>query len=367
MKDLLKKLISIPSVNPSMGGTGEAALSTFLFDRLSALGVEVIRQEVFPGRDNIAARIGAKSEPAILLEAHMDTVAVDSWAKGDPFFPQEEDGRIYGRGSCDTKASMAVFLSCFEYFAANVEQLKRPLVFAATVDEEERQSGAYKLMGLDWPLYGAIAGEPTLCRIINQHKGCVRFAIEVAGLAAHSSSPELGENAISRMGEVIRRMDAYRDSLESSVSSKMGGPTVSIGTIRGGAGINIVPDSCRIEVDRRTVPGEKPEEILASLISMFSDLPWVKVVPDLVRPAMATSEEDGFCQELAEAIQSHGTFRGFESARYMTNAVAYSDKGISSLVFGPGDISKAHMNDEFVEFQELENAKAILIKLLSQS
>jgi succinyl-diaminopimelate desuccinylase len=85
MKDLLKKLISIPSVNPSMGGASEAEMSAYLFDRLSILGVEVVRQEVFPGRNNIAARIGGTNEPAVLLEAHMDTVAVDSWAKGDPF------------------------------------------------------------------------------------------------------------------------------------------------------------------------------------------------------------------------------------------------------------------------------------------
>ncbi len=366
MKDLLKKLISISSVNPSMGGTGEAVLSAFLFDRLSDLGVEVVRQEVFPGRNNVVARIGGSNEPAVLLEAHMDTVAVDSWAKGDPFSPQEEDGRIFGRGSCDTKASMAVFLSCFEYFAANVEKLKRPLVFAATVDEEERQSGAYKLMDLDWPLCAAIAGEPTLCGIINQHKGCVRFSIETSGVAAHSSSPELGENAISRMGEVIRRMDEYRDVLESSAISKIGGPTVSIGTIKGGAGVNIVPDSCRIEVDRRTVPGENPDDIMASLTSIFSDLYWVKVIPDLARPAMATSEDEIFCQELADAIRSNDVFQGFESARYMTNAVAYSDRGISSLVFGPGNISKAHMNDEYVEFGELEKARAILITLLSK-
>jgi acetylornithine deacetylase len=367
MKDLLKKLISIPSVNPSMGGTGEAALSAYLFDRLSAPGVEIIRQEVFPGRDNIAARIGGTNKPAVLLEAHMDTVAVDSWAKGDPFSPQEEGDRIYGRGSCDTKASMAVFLSCFEHFAANVEQLKRPLVFAATVDEEEKQSGAYKLMDLDWPLWGAIAGEPTLCGMINQHKGCVRFAIEVSGKAAHSSSPELGENAISRMGEVIRRMDEYKNSLKTSALSEMGSPTVSIGTIKGGAGVNIVPDQCRIEIDRRTIPGEKGDDILMSIASRFSDLPWVKVVPGLIRPAMATSEDEIFCQELANATKAHGAFRGFESARYMTNAVAYSDRGISSLVFGPGNISKAHMNDEFVEFRELEKARAILISLLSKS
>jgi acetylornithine deacetylase len=261
---------------------------------------------------------------------------------------------------------MAVFLTCFEHFVSNVGQLKRPLVFAATVDEEERQSGAYKLMDLDWPLCAAIAGEPTLCGIINQHKGCVRFSIEVSGVAAHSSSPELGKNAISRMGEVIRRMDEYRDLLESSVLSAIGGPTVSIGTIRGGAGVNIVPDSCRIEVDRRTVPGETPDDIIASITSIFSDLHWVKVIPDLARPAMATSESETFCQELADAIRVNDVFRGFESARYMTNAVAYSEKGIPSLVFGPGDISKAHMNDEFVEFKELEKARAILFTLLSQ-
>ncbi|MBL4575485.1 MAG: ArgE/DapE family deacylase [Opitutaceae bacterium] len=366
MKDLLKKLISIPSVNPSMGGTGEAELSSYLFDRLSALGVEVVRQEVFPGRENIAARIGSSKEPAILLEAHMDTVAVDPWAEGSPFSPEEEGGRIYGRGSCDTKASMAVFLSCFEYFVSNSEQLKRPLVFAATVDEEEKQTGAYKLMDLNWPFYGAIAGEPTLCGMINQHKGCVRFAIEVSGKAAHSSSPELGENAISRMGEIIRRMDEYRDSLQTAAVSEMGGPTVSIGIIKGGAGVNIVPDHCRIEVDRRTVPGESGDGIVASITERLSDLPWAKVVPGLLRPSMATSVDEPFCEELANAIKVHGAFRGFESARYMTSAVAYSAKKIPSLVFGPGDISKAHMNDEFVEFSELEKAKAILLTLLAK-
>src|SRR5690606_23297291 len=128
-------LIALPSVNPSFGGTGEAAVADFVETFLRKAGLEPTRQPVFPGRYNIVARVGSQG-PALLLEAHMDTVAAEGWFSENPFDPIEKDGRIYGRGACDTKASLAVFLAVAEFYARYPVKLKQPLLFAATIDEE---------------------------------------------------------------------------------------------------------------------------------------------------------------------------------------------------------------------------------------
>jgi acetylornithine deacetylase/succinyl-diaminopimelate desuccinylase family protein len=363
---LLKDLIALPSINPSFGGAGEAAVADYVEDFLERCGADPERQAVFPGRDNILARIGPAGQPAVLLEAHMDTVAAEGWFSGNPFEPVEAEGRIYGRGACDTKSSLAVFLAVTRYFAEHPERLKQPILFAATIDEEEKQSGALRLMEAGHALSGAITGEPTLLDIIHAHKGVLRLLIRSEGVAAHSAFPERGENAILRMGRVLERLEAYQAELARHPGHPaLGRPTVNVGTIRGGAAVNVVPDACVIDIDRRLLPQEEGGSVWERLRALVADLPKVAVEPPyLDRRGIDTPLEAPFARALGKAVEREKGSCLYSVAPYMTNATAYAAAGIPSLVFGPGDISQAHTKDEYVELAQLERGFRILVDFL---
>ncbi len=362
---LLGELIAIPSVNPAFGGQGEAAIADMVAARLERSGMETIRQEVFPGRSNLIARAGDPAQPGLLLEAHLDTVAADGWTTGDPFRPEFRDGKIFGRGACDTKGSLAVFLSVFEYFARRPEELAIPLIFAATVDEEEKQSGAFRLMEAGLPLAAAITGEPTLLNIIHAHKGVLRFRITSRGVAAHSAFPERGKNAINRMAPVLSELENLASELASrEPDPNLGRPTLNIGTIRGGQAVNVVPDHCVIEVDRRLLPNESGAAVLADIQTRLGELPGMTVEPAwLDRPGMETPPQHPFSRQLAAAVERAAGACDFLAAPYMTNATAYAAAGIPALVFGPGDIAQAHTDGEFIETGQLDLCYRLLLDL----
>lgn len=361
--ELLKSLIRIPSVNPVYGGPGELQVQAFVENWLSERGIDYRLQEVFPGRNNVVARIGPTDKPAILIEAHMDTVGVDGWSMGDPFDPIEKAGRLYGRGSCDTKASLATFLQLAERLATETSELKYALLFAATVDEESQQQGAFKLSELidEMRVEGALTGEPTRSSIVTKHKGACRYSIEALGKAAHGSTPELGENAIYKMARVVEKLDRYglAMSQEESLPFIERG-SLNVGKIEGGIGFNIVPDRCAIELDRRLGVKEAMEAARETVESIVASESGVSVSSFLERPALNTDNGHWFPQALEASARNLGMEPGFGEVAFMTNGVAYSSAGIPTVVFGPGDIAQAHKADEFIELGEMERSLAIL-------
>ena len=360
---LLGELVAIESVNPSFGGAGEAVLASFVADWLRRAGADVALQEVMPGRNNVIAVVRAGSGPALLLDAHLDTVSADSWRDGDPWTPRVEAGRLYGRGSCDTKASMAVFMERMAHYAARPARLGRPMVFAATIDEEDRQSGAYRLLDHDFGvgIGAAIAGEPTLCRLIHAHKGLIRFQVETRGTAAHASNPSLGDNAIARMNRILNGLaDLIRDFDGRAPHPTLGRPTLNPGTIRGGTAVNVVPDRCVLEVDRRLIPGEAAADALLEIERIVAGDTRVTVTPHYDRPALDTALDLPFVREFRRAIRSGGRDDTPAVAGYLTNAVAFASRGIPAVVFGPGNVAQAHTDHEYLELAELDAATGIL-------
>lgn len=360
---LLKELVAIESVNPVFGGSGEGELAAYLVSWLSRTGAEVSQQEVAPGRNNVVAVVRAGSGPAVLLDAHLDTVSADSWLEGNPFRPVVRDGRLYGRGSCDTKASMAIYLHLIGQFAADPSRLRCPLVFSATIDEEDRQSGAYRLLDHDFgvEIGAAIAGEPTQCRLIHAHKGLIRLRIEAEGTAAHASKPSRGDNAIAKMGRILIGLEALaRQFEERPPHPLLGRPTLNPGTIRGGTAVNVVPDRCVLEVDRRLIPGETTPEALAEIEKIVAAEDRVTVIPHYDRPALETPATGELVQAFRSSIRSTGRDDTPTVADYLTNAVAFAARGVPALVFGPGDVAQAHTDHEYIELAEIEAATAIL-------
>ncbi len=273
LPQLLAKLVQLPSVNP-MGRTDldpsilhESRVTAFLEEQLRALGVEVRRQRVADGRDNLIATYTPPA-PApfdVMFEAHQDTVPVDGMIV-EPFGATVEGGKLYGRGACDVKAGGAVMLAAFARLVREKPAGSARVTLAFTVDEEHGGTGVHELMASGVRADYAIVAEPTLLNIVNAHKGVARWLLETSGRACHSSRPDQGVNAVYRMAKLLRGVEAYAELLTNALADPvLGGRTISVGRVTGGVSPNTVPDFCRADIDRRLLPGETYDTATADL------------------------------------------------------------------------------------------------------
>lgn len=367
---LLQQLVAIPSVsptgNPPGPGEGEGEIARVLVSRLTAAGFACEVHEGASGRPNVVARLAGGDGPSTIFEAHMDTVSV-AGMETDPFSALLLDGKVYGRGACDDKASLAAMVVALEETA----QRGTPpgdIILAATADEEYSGSGVQYLIDHGLSAEGAVVGEPTSLRLVVAHKGAVRPRITTHGLAAHSSEPDKGENAIYLMAPVIEALRGYAESLGSRQAHRLvGRPTCSIGTIHGGQAPNIVPSECSIVVDRRLLPDEQPEaaeaEMRAWLTEHCPDVPWDMSLM-LYGYGMDTPVEAPIVRRCAEALDRVLGRHEITGVQYGTDAARLSRAGIPSVVLGPGDIAQAHTADEWVEVAQVEQAVAVYREIM---
>ncbi len=284
--ELLERLVAVPSVNP-MGREssdaifGEARLTDFLGQTFRELGLTTFRQPVLPGRENLIARLDGDVPPErggriLLFDAHQDTVPVDGMTI-DPFRPQRHDGRLYGRGACDTKGGMAAIISAVARLAHERPSPRPTVIVSCTVNEEYGFSGAARFAE-SWtsgscPIMprkpdAAVAAEPTGLDVVVAHKGVIRWKCNARGRAAHSSRPNDGENAIYAIARALTAIEQYaaRLAADGPAHPLCGSETLSVGTIRGGVSVNTVPDLATIEIDCRVPPGQEPEAARQALI-----------------------------------------------------------------------------------------------------
>lgn len=396
---ILADLVRRPSVNPmgrDVSGPEylEARVSDYLVQRLTAAGLPWARQPVAPGRDNVVARLDATvpRAPVILWDAHQDTVPVENMTV-EPFAPVVRDGRMFGRGTCDVKGGMAAMIAAIESLIARGGERRATVVLSATVNEEFGFSGARALTRLwapaspDAPATDAaarrvvgrrpslaIVAEPTGLDLVMQHKGAIRWRIRVRGRACHSAFPEQGINAIYPAGRVILALEALAcDLLTRHADHPCGPPTLNLGTIRGGAGVNLVPDLTVLEVERRVLPGESPHEARAEAIARIAAACGGAVVehdePFLESAGLADATGDPKAKVWIEALAAAATARGAaaarSAARYGTNASVFTAAGVPSVVFGPGSIAQAHTADEWIDLAEVGTAAEILAALVA--
>jgi acetylornithine deacetylase len=366
---LLAELVTIPSVNP-MGrestGTifGEEALARSVAGYLRSHRVDAALQEVEPGRTNVIAHVDAGAPRTLLLEAHLDTVRTEGMGI-DPFGAGIRGGRLYGRGSCDTKGSLAAFLSALGAVMDRGAPLRYNVVFLATADEEYSFRGARHAVAAGLKADFGIAGEPTGLRIVHAHKGVTRWHIATRGLAAHSAYPERGRNAIFSMGQALVRLEQYAHRLRQDAAHPvLGFPSLSVGVIRGGEAVNVIPDRCTIEVDRRTLPGEI--DVVAPVRTLLEGIPdCVCESPHISAEGMEVPREAPIVEILGEAVRAATGDCVIEAAHYATNAGVYGAAGIPTLVFGPGDIGLAHTAEEYIALDEYQTAVEIITRLLT--
>jgi acetylornithine deacetylase len=367
---LLSDLVAIPSVNPmgrSLSGPGilEAELSNYLERWFRELGVPCERQAVSPGRDNLIARYDApQARRTVLFDAHQDTVPTDGMTI-EPFAASITSGRLYGRGACDIKGGMASMLTAFARLVRERPAGCASVVMACTVDEEYTHTGSSRLAASQHGAALAIVAEPTQLDVVNTHKGAVRWHIRTKGVACHSSTPHLGVNAIYTMAQVVDALAGHAAELaRTRPDPVLGPPTLSVGRIEGGQSVNVVPDWCVIEVDRRVIPGETIADCITQAQSTVRDrlgsLDGVEFLPPWLNlPSLSAARADSgrWVESVRQAIRAAtGRTPNVIGVPYGTDAGPLGASGLPCLVFGPGDVAQAHTKDEWIELDQVRAA-----------
>jgi acetylornithine deacetylase/succinyl-diaminopimelate desuccinylase-like protein len=375
---LLAGLIALPSVNPAFvpsDGTsarqarlpesyyGEENVADFLAATAARFGLEVEFQKVLPGRSNLIARLRPKNKirQTILLAPHLDTVGAD----GTCFIPQRKNGRLHGRGACDTKGSVAAMLSALcELANSKSRPLETEIVFAGLIDEEHAQAGSRAFVKSKFRADLAIVGEPTKLHVVTAHKGSLWLELETRGKAAHGATPQFGKNAVHEMARIVDLLETdYAAQLRRRKHKLLGAATVNVGTISGGTQPNIVPDVCKISIDRRTLPGETDAGVRREISALLraKNLS-VKISSAKLAPALPL--ETNFNLPLVQKfLKSVGQSKPL-GVDFFCDAAVLSAGGIPSVVFGPGDIAQAHTADEWISLSELEPGKNLLLNFL---
>jgi acetylornithine deacetylase/succinyl-diaminopimelate desuccinylase family protein len=370
---LLADLVRVNTVNPAYGDGGtEANLLPYLRDYFVARGIRTSEQEVFPGRSNLLASLPGRTARRLLLEAHMDTVSIRGMTI-PPFEPRIAGGRFYGRGAVDDKAGLAAMMHAL---ASLKEQGVVPpceICLAAVVDEEHAFRGVAKLcesVGAD----GAVVAEPTELRVVIASKGVLRCRFETLGRSAHSARPHLGNNAIAQMARLVTALVEENDRLGELSHPLLGSATMSVGTVRGGVQVNLVPDRCEIEVDRRLLPGERVADVLEHWNGILDRLR--RTYPGfegrimtpllLVDEALETPGDASIVTAARKVLREFGRDGVPVGVPFGCDASKLSRAGIPTIVFGPGSIDQAHTAEEYVELEQVRSAAEFYRRLMTE-
>lgn len=357
--DWLSRLVQIPSITPVQAragdpAAGEARIANAIAHWFERLGADVAIDEVLPNRPNVYGLWPGTSDRWVAVDVHVDTVGVNQMTEA-PFSGDVRDGRVWGRGAVDTKASLGVILALIEHMQVSRQTPNVGLLIGATVDEEFGATGAPAFaawiaeQGIE--VAQIVVAEPTRCVPVTGHRGVARFELAFIGEATHSSQPHFGRNAIVA---AARTVVAYADEharLQQSPPANLGCPTLTSTIIHGGSGNNVVPDRCTLFIDRRVVDGEDPVTVIDDLYALAqrsAELP-VEITRQLEIHAFYQPADSLWIQQLA-AWSGHAP----QHAPYGTNAWAYRNLPCETVVIGPGSVDQAHGATEWVELAELE-------------
>ena len=362
--ELLQRTVSINSVNSavSLVPKSETEVSHYLDGLASAMGFATRRLPVPNQCDNLLVihQVDAKL-PWLMFESHLDTVSVEGMTIA-PFSAEIRDGKLWGRGSCDTKGTGAAMLWALMQYAKSNKQPSN-IVIAFTVDEEISMQGVMALSKA-WPDLGfsprgVIVGEPTLLQPVTAHNGVVRFSVTTHGRAAHSSDPSKGRSAI---GDMVRVIDAIESQYIAKLDARhpmTGKAQCSINLISGGSQINIIPASCRIDADRRIAPGEDPALVIPQIADVIARLaltvPGLSAKPDLLfsAPPLEPNRNGQLLAHLQQSLAPFNLDLTPQGKAYATDAGELSSHNIPAIVIGPGDMAMAHTKDEYIVIDQL--------------
>jgi acetylornithine deacetylase len=366
---LTRVLVAIDSQNPSLvkDGRGELAVAMALAEILRDWGFAVETVDAAPGRPNVIARTGRGGGRSLMFNGHLDVVGIEGMTHS-PFDAVERDGRIYGRGSADMKSGIAAM--CAAAARAADQKLDCELIITAVIDEEFTSVGTKDLVSRGIRADAAIVTEPTRLAIMPAHKGFVWIKANIRGRAAHGSRWDLGIDAIRHAGLLLAEVDRYdAETLATRSHPLVGRPSIHASFIEGGSGMSTYPESCVVQFERRTIPGESIGQVMAEMEELCDRV-------RLRTPAFDASLEMSFAQQpsdvpvsstivkrLSMSLANCGVRERVEGMTAWTDAALLNAGGIPAIHFGPGDISVAHAAEEYVPVAEIETATKVLTDL----
>jgi acetylornithine deacetylase len=359
LAELTAELVRIDSVNPDLvpGGAGEGEIAKFVASWLEDAGLEVESEELAPGRWNVVgiAR-GSGGGRTLILNAHMDTVGTAGMES--PLDPREENGRIYGRGAYDMKASLAgIMLAGARAVEAG---LRGDVIVTAVADEEVGSIGseaAARLYSAD----AALVAEPTEERLAVAHRGFAWIEIETRGKAAHGSRYDLGEDAITRMGHVLVRLEELDEELRARAPHHLlGTGSAHASLIEGGIALSTYPDRCVVQAERRTLPGETEADVAAEAERLLTELDGSARVTFFREPFEVDERHDyvGLVRRLAGDPEIIGV-------PFWADSALFAAAGIPTVVYGPAG-EGAHAAVEWVDLASAERCAELYASLTAE-
>ncbi|QIE55726.1 M20 family metallopeptidase [Pikeienuella piscinae] len=364
----LAAMVRIPSVNPYDAAPGpgrrEAEIAAWLLTAMADIGLETGREEVAPGRPNVWGRLrGAGGGPTLMLAGHTDTVGVEN-CDDAPFEARVEDGRLHGRGAVDMKGPLAAMLETARL--AKGEALAGDLLLMFVVDEEHLMTGSLFAGGRRSAAPKAdscVVCEPTRLAAAPAHKGQSAFPITIEGVGAHSSRPELGENALVSAATLIRAIADY----DAALLARPPHPLLGHGRatpvlMTGGESHSAVPAQAVLTVDRRTLPAEDAATLRAEIEAVIAGA-GVKARVGAPAPEVAgldTPEEAAILRAALAAAARVGAPAAPVAFPGGTDAPNF---GCPAVICGPGDLAQAHAADEYIELAQLSAAARLYLEI----
>jgi len=347
LAELTRQLVAIDSVNPDLipGAAGEAEIARFVASWCERAGLDVEVEEPAPGRPNVIATArGAGGGRSLMLNAHLDTVGIEGMA--EPFSGRVEGGRLYGRGALDMKASLAAAMLTVARAARS--ELRGDVILTAVADEELGSVGS-EAIAARRRADAAIVAEPTDERVAIAHRGFAAFVVQVEGRAAHGSRPDLGVDAIARMGDVLVRLRELDEALRAAPSHPLlGSGSVHASLIEGGQEYSSYPARCVLRGERRTVPGETRGLVEEELRALLGGLDGTARIEFAREPFEIAADA-----EIVQAVSRHADAGPPVGVAFWADSALLAAAGIPTVVYGPAG-GGIHSEEEWVDLASAE-------------
>ena len=370
MKELLRKLVGVETT----AARGELAAAEIISTELGRSGIECRVDRWGQSRANLVAQTkSAGRRGALLFACHLDVVGPGE-AKWEhpPFSGEERNGKIYGRGSADMKGGITAVVTAIREIVDSGVKLEGDIIFFAAAGEETDSCGAKRFVsaaGGDLPdIAGVVLPEPTDFEVVTAHRGMLWLKAQTFGRAAHGSTPELGINAIGSMRDLLGELESYK--IRAEPHKLLGECSMSVNTIVGGKEVNVVPDSCEVGIDIRTLPGQNRQAIIDDFERIFAKLKQkndefqasVSVVREV--GALETDRDCDFVKEFCSVVGAKQT----KAVGFTTDGPHLVSLGAPVVIFGPGKPEVCHKPDEYIDIADVEKAveyyKSIILKCL---
>lgn len=375
--DILAGLVRIPSVNPCGRPSddaevfGEQKIAAHIASFLDTIDIPSSIRPFGPDRCSLFAAVAGRDQSRrLLFNAHLDTVGIEGMTV-DPFGAEFKDGRLYGRGAVDDKASVAALMIALSRLQESGMLPSSSIHVIFSGDEEYGTLGTRALMDGGYRADACVMMEPTSLEIVVAHNGAARWQVRTSGKAVHSSRAHEGVNAITRMGRILTFIEeTLNPELAGRIHPLCGAPNVNVGVITGGREHNTVPDTCEIVLLTRNTPETGSREFMDEMnarIRSFASEQGIRIeISDdvLITDGLDTPRDERIVQVTAESLKACGIEPNYAGKPYGTDSFLLTGAGVPTIVFGPGSDMECHTPDESIDPADVEKAAEVLFEIM---